>query len=844
MSKQSGFNGARALKLENKTTTQQNAGSASKLRKLTKNYRAHAGVLGAANAVLDLVYHAFPTAVDKTDSDTGVALGPRPIFATYKEYLRDVDSRAVLLFRADALEAAQRLLSEEAEEVARRRAEVLRIADEESAQAGGVADAAQRYDQRRRDLSDAAEQHADAEMRNRKAQKKEYDDARREKEKRTKALAKRRKEWKDDERKLRSEAREALQRRSTRDARLVQRATSRRQQDEDAGRNRAAQEHQAAQKAAGAAAQKEYMETQQRAYQRAVDEHALVVQRADEDYQRAVAEHARRPQQVAGPPSVQELVRQFVGDRGSADALCATMEAEGVDSEVLTIMQPDDFGELGINASLARQLQEAARRPATVRPPPPPPQRRMVPPAPRKEDYASKEDMKAAVRRAKNSVDRLATFEARHQPKPLEAYIEEERARPTSEVEVDEARAALPPTPTEDEAIQNVPDEGPAVVLPPPPLPHSKQERQLVIDAYLDEQCEPILEEAKLKISDIKKHKKMVRERRKKAKKGQATDDDVDEAQKAIRNAHLKKLRDEIKKDRRDKLKDVSGAFECASLIENEEYGSRAFSVQEFKGLERDAVVLVDFFGSARDEKMRGWRDLLRAARGDGLQGINHKVGENRALERDLKVLYTALTRCRSKLVVLETDVVGASKDAAKFFLQAAEQGRSALAEKAAPRVGGSDSDEDGETVRPVSGDEWRSRGALNARVAAEAADDPMAPPTQAKARLAQAKTCFANAQDADLKARCDVSTECLVELRSIRALLELASDKSGDERLRYTKDAESKASAMVKRAVEALAIDDALRVLKLFPEDEVIKGAVDKVEAVRDKAFKEASEV
>ena len=411
-------------------------------------------------------------------------------------------------------------------------------------------------------------------------------------------------------------------------------------------------------------------------------------------------------------------------------------------------------------------------------------------------------------------------------------------------MEVDEARAALPPTPTEEEAIQNVPDEGPAVVLPPPPLPHSKQERQSVIDAYLDEQCEEILEKAKVSLAKIKEHKKRVRERRKKAKKGQATDDDVDEAQKAIRNAALKKLREEIKKDRRDRLKDVSGAFECANLIENEEYGSRAFSVQEFKGLERDAVVLVDFFGSARDEKMKGWRELLRAARGDGLQGINHKVGENRALERDLKVLYTALTRCRSRLVVLETDTVGAAKDASKFFLQAAEQGRSALAEKAAPKIGGEDSDEDQETVRPVSGDEWRSRGALNARVAAEAADDPMAPPTQAKARLAQAKTCFANAQDADLKARCDVSTECLVELRSIRALLELASEKSGEERLRYTKDAEGKASAMVKRAVEALAIDDALRVLKLFPEDEVIKGAVEKVEAVRDKALKEASEV
>ena len=127
------------------------------------------------------------------------------------------------------------------------------------------------------------------------------------------------------------------------------------------------------------------------------------------------------------------------------------------------------------------------------------------------------------------------------------------------------------------------------------------------------------------------------------------------------------------------------------------------------------------------------------------------------------------------------------------------------------------DSDEDGETCDPVSGDEWRSRGALNARVAAEAADDPMAPPTQAKARLSQAKTCFANAQDADLKARCDVSTECLVELRSIPSSVGVGLGQVRRGARGYTKDAESKASAMVKSAVEALAIDDALRVLKLF---------------------------
>ena len=467
-------------------------------------------------------------------------------------------------------------------------------------------------------------QHADAEMKSRKLQKKEYDDARREKEKRTKALAKRRKEWKDDERKLRTEAREALQRRSTRDARLVQRATSKRQQDEDAGRTRAQQEHQAAQKAAGALAQKEYMERADQAYQRAVEEHRQLVQQA---------------QGPAGPPTVRDLVRQFVGDRGMADALSATLDAEDVDTDALTIMQPEDFGDLGINATLARQLQEAVRNPPPRAPPPPPPQRSA---------FANKEDGKAAVRRAKNKVDRLAVFEARHAPKPLEAYIEEERARPTNEVEVDEARAALPPTPTEEEAIQNVPDEGPAVVLPPPPPPHSKQERQKVLDAYLEEQCEPILEAAGIDLAAIKKHKKMVRDRRKKAKKGQSTEDDVDEAQKAIRASALKKLREEIKKDRRDKLKDVSGAFECANLIENEEYGSRAFSVQEFKGLERDAVVLVDFFGSARDEKMRGWRDLLRAARGDGRGVRDHREHVRRAQclpERQFRVQLYLFTR-------------------------------------------------------------------------------------------------------------------------------------------------------------------------------------------------------
>lgn len=70
----------------------------------------------------------------------------------------------------------------------------------------------------------------------------------------------------------------------------------------------------------------------------------------------------------------------------------------------------------------------------------------------------------------------------------------------------------------------------------------------------------------------------------------------------------------------------------------------------------------------------------------------------------------------------------GAAKDASKFFLQAAEKGSSALAEKATSRTSVDESDEDETVAAPVSGDEWRSRGALLGRVAAENADDPMAP--------------------------------------------------------------------------------------------------------------------
>jgi hypothetical protein len=114
--------------------------------------------------------------------------------------------------------------------------------------------------------------------------------------------------------------------------------------------------------------------------------------------------------------------------------------------------------------------------------------------------------------------------------RPLAAYVDEERAKPQPELEVDEARAALPPTPTEEEAIEHVPDGAADVILPAAPRPHSKQGREKAVETYLDDETKYILKDAKVTIGDINAYKRRERERKKKAKKGVATDDDLDEA--------------------------------------------------------------------------------------------------------------------------------------------------------------------------------------------------------------------------------------------------------------------------------------------------------------------------
>ena len=78
------------------------------------------------------------------------------------------------------------------------------------------------------------------------------------------------------------------------------------------------------------------------------------------------------------------------------------------------------------------------------------------------------------------------------------------------------------------------------------------------------------------------------------------------------------------------------------------------FTVLQAKGLESMDVVVVNFFHSISGQKRDGaWRRMIAAEETSKLFELDHK---GRAmLESDLKLLYTAATRCQSRLYFVET---------------------------------------------------------------------------------------------------------------------------------------------------------------------------------------------
>ncbi|KAK3261472.1 hypothetical protein CYMTET_29619 [Cymbomonas tetramitiformis] len=125
--------------------------------------------------------------------------------------------------------------------------------------------------------------------------------------------------------------------------------------------------------------------------------------------------------------------------------------------------------------------------------------------------------------------------------------------------------------------------------------------------------------------------------------------------------------------------------------------------IAEAKGLEFPEVAVVDFFSHLSPGHQRAWKRLLQADA--GMLGSTFR-DECPELECQLKLLYTAVTRCCRRLVLVET-TRSAAADA--FFRWLSSQG---MAEKYISGEPG--------TAR-LTNDEWRVRGidyALNAEAA------------------------------------------------------------------------------------------------------------------------------
>ena len=70
-------------------------------------------------------------------------------------------------------------------------------------------------------------------------------------------------------------------------------------------------------------------------------------------------------------------------------------------------------------------------------------------------------------------------------------------------------------------------------------------------------------------------------------------------------------------------------------------------TITESKGLEFEDVIILDFFSHLPASDQKQWSEIFKNENFDG--GVDHFHGQ---IETQLKMLYTAITRCRSRFVV------------------------------------------------------------------------------------------------------------------------------------------------------------------------------------------------
>jgi hypothetical protein len=152
--------------------------------------------------------------------------------------------------------------------------------------------------------------------------------------------------------------------------------------------------------------------------------------------------------------------------------------------------------------------------------------------------------------------------------------------------------------------------------------------------------------------------------------------------------------------------------------------------VVQAKGLEFSEVIIVDFFADLPNQA--AWAAILKREFLDSFSGLDpHALPHEVA--RDLKLLYTAVTRCCSRLAFVETRDSVAGSAWFRLLLDAS------LAVRYQPQIAS-------EATR-LTADEWRMQGIDLVNSADEEAPLP---------QLTKARECFARCQDAQLLARVD----------------------------------------------------------------------------------------
>lgn len=153
--------------------------------------------------------------------------------------------------------------------------------------------------------------------------------------------------------------------------------------------------------------------------------------------------------------------------------------------------------------------------------------------------------------------------------------------------------------------------------------------------------------------------------------------------------------------------------------------------------MDYDEVVVVDFFSSASKKSKimaKGWKELFRQEMRQSSNidlGLQQKYPE---LEMRLKLLYTAITRCRHRLFFVETKYSDVGDAYSRWVMGTKLTEKQDVADL---------------TLTLKSPDEWRSLGveyAMNAEEQETATD--------AEAWFKRAANCFSHANDSNLSAK------------------------------------------------------------------------------------------